>query len=158
MISGTARRPVQLVGLVYLENKLALRFLFNTSFTVNSDTLNAQEALLFLQTCKSIPATQSANISSTGYLGFLWPSAACNTNEANSGYNHFEHAQPTLVHGRELSGWYRQSGSGWLSGCDHGHQQPFRRRECLLRGRFRPFRQGQHFPSDLVGALKPESE
>jgi prepilin-type processing-associated H-X9-DG protein len=23
------------------------------------------------------------------YLGFLWPSAACNTNEANSGYNHF---------------------------------------------------------------------
>ena len=75
--SNTAMISERLVGLynwsvlVYPGNKLALRFLFNTSFTVNSDTLNAQEALLFLQTCKSIPATQSANISSTGYLGFL---------------------------------------------------------------------------------------
>jgi prepilin-type processing-associated H-X9-DG protein len=42
-----------------------------------------------VQACRAIPGTQSASISSTQYLGFLWPSAACNTNEANSGYNHF---------------------------------------------------------------------
>jgi prepilin-type N-terminal cleavage/methylation domain-containing protein/prepilin-type processing-associated H-X9-DG protein len=93
--SNTAMISERLVGLynwaapVYPGNRLALRFLFNTSFTVNSDTMNPQEALQFVQTCKGMPGTTSANISSTGYLGFLWPSAACNTNEANSGYNHF---------------------------------------------------------------------
>jgi prepilin-type processing-associated H-X9-DG protein len=93
--SNTAMISERLVGLynwaapVFPGNRASLRFLFNTTFTVNPDTGNAQEALQFVQTCQSIPGTQSANISSTGYLGFLWPSAACNTNEANSGYNHF---------------------------------------------------------------------
>jgi prepilin-type N-terminal cleavage/methylation domain-containing protein/prepilin-type processing-associated H-X9-DG protein len=97
--SNTAMISERLVGLfsansvyptaVYPGNRLALRFLFNTNFTVNPDTGNAQEALQFVQTCQSIPGTQSANLTSTAYLGFLWPSAACNTNEANSGYNHF---------------------------------------------------------------------
>jgi prepilin-type N-terminal cleavage/methylation domain-containing protein/prepilin-type processing-associated H-X9-DG protein len=93
--SNTAMISERLVGLynwsaaVYPGNRLALRFLFNTSFTVNLDSQNGAEALQFVQTCKGMPGTTSANISSTGYLGFLWPSAALNTNEANSGYNHF---------------------------------------------------------------------
>jgi prepilin-type N-terminal cleavage/methylation domain-containing protein/prepilin-type processing-associated H-X9-DG protein len=93
--SNTAMISERLVGLnswvapVYPGNRLALRFLFNTTFTVNLDSQNAAEALQFVQTCKGMPGTTSANISSTGYLGFLWPSAALNTNEANSGYNHF---------------------------------------------------------------------
>jgi prepilin-type N-terminal cleavage/methylation domain-containing protein/prepilin-type processing-associated H-X9-DG protein len=93
--SNTAMISERLVGLanwvapVYPGNPLARRFLFNTNFTVNLDSGNMTEALQFVQTCNSIPGTQSANISSTVYLGFLWPSAACNTNEANSAYNHF---------------------------------------------------------------------
>jgi prepilin-type processing-associated H-X9-DG protein len=93
--SNTAIISERLVGVanwnapVFPGGRLALRFLFNTTFTVNPDTQNPKEALQFVQICKSIPATQSANISSTQFLGFLWPSAACNTNEANSGYNHF---------------------------------------------------------------------
>jgi len=93
--SNTAMISERLVGLaswagpIYPGDRQSLRFLFNTSFTVNLDTHNAAEALQFVQTCRSIPGSQSANISSTIYLGFLWPSAACNTNEANSGYNHF---------------------------------------------------------------------
>jgi prepilin-type N-terminal cleavage/methylation domain-containing protein/prepilin-type processing-associated H-X9-DG protein len=93
--SNTAMISEKLVGLynwtapVYPGNRLALRFLFNTSVTVTPDSLNSQQALQFVQTCKSLPATTSANIKSTGYLGFMWNVAACNTNEANSGYNHF---------------------------------------------------------------------
>jgi prepilin-type N-terminal cleavage/methylation domain-containing protein/prepilin-type processing-associated H-X9-DG protein len=95
---GTANSAMiseRLVGLngwtamVYPGNRLARRFLFNTNFTVNPDTQNPVEAQQFVGACRSIPGSQSANISSTAYLGFLWPSAACNTNEANSGYNHF---------------------------------------------------------------------
>jgi prepilin-type N-terminal cleavage/methylation domain-containing protein/prepilin-type processing-associated H-X9-DG protein len=94
-MSNTAMISERLVGLnnwnapVYPGDPLALRFFFNTSFTVNPDSRNAKEAQQFVQTCRSLPGTQSANISSTGYLGFLWPAAACNTNEMNSGYNHF---------------------------------------------------------------------
>jgi prepilin-type N-terminal cleavage/methylation domain-containing protein/prepilin-type processing-associated H-X9-DG protein len=93
--SNTAMFSERLVGLanwaapVYPGSTLAKRFYFNTNFTVNLDTGNSQEALKFVQTCRSIPGTQAANNSSTGYLGFLWPSSACNTNEANSGYDHF---------------------------------------------------------------------
>jgi prepilin-type N-terminal cleavage/methylation domain-containing protein/prepilin-type processing-associated H-X9-DG protein len=93
--SNSAMLSERLVGLanwnapVYPGNPIARRFLFNTTFTVNPDTQNAQEALKFVQVCQGLNATQSANVSSTVYLGFLWSSAACNTNEANSGYNHF---------------------------------------------------------------------
>jgi prepilin-type N-terminal cleavage/methylation domain-containing protein/prepilin-type processing-associated H-X9-DG protein len=89
MISERLVGAAQSFGNVYPGNRQALRYLFNATFTVNPDTNNAAEALQFVQTCKSIPGTQSANLSSSPYLGFLWPSAACNTNEANSGYNHF---------------------------------------------------------------------
>jgi prepilin-type N-terminal cleavage/methylation domain-containing protein/prepilin-type processing-associated H-X9-DG protein len=93
--SNTAMISERLVGLanwsapVYPGNRLALRFLFNTSFTVNPDSNSSSEALKFVQICQAIPGSQSANVSSTQYLGFLWDSAAANTNEANSGYNHF---------------------------------------------------------------------
>jgi len=93
--SNTAMVSEKLVGLynwtapVYPGNRLSLRFLFNTSYTVTVDGNNAQAALKFVQTCKAIPATTSANVKSTGYLGFMWDVAACNTNEANSGYNHY---------------------------------------------------------------------
>ncbi|APW61845.1 DUF1559 domain-containing protein [Paludisphaera borealis] len=69
-------------------SNLAKRYFFNTSFTVNGDSGNAAQALQFVQTCKSIPATLTANLNSGQYFGFLWNSAACNTNENNSGYNH----------------------------------------------------------------------
>ncbi len=93
--SNTAMISEKLVGLnnssapVYPGNPLAVRFLFNTSFTVNPDSSNANEAMQFVSTCRALSGTTSANISSGQYIGFLWPSAACNTNEANSGYNHY---------------------------------------------------------------------
>jgi prepilin-type N-terminal cleavage/methylation domain-containing protein/prepilin-type processing-associated H-X9-DG protein len=67
---------------------MAKRFFFNTSFTVNADKGNGAEALAFAQTCKGLPGTATANLTSGLYFGFLWNSAACNTNENNSGYNH----------------------------------------------------------------------
>jgi prepilin-type processing-associated H-X9-DG protein len=93
--SNTALFSERLVGLgsswvspVFPGSRLALRFLFNTSFTVNSDSGNQQEALKFVQTCNSLPSTTSANLASGQYIGFMWDVAACNTNEDNSGYNH----------------------------------------------------------------------
>ncbi len=92
--SNTALVSEKLVGMnwtapVYPGNPLAVRFLFNTSFMVNPDSGNATEAMQFVNTCRGLPGTFAANDSSGLYIGFLWPSAACNTNEANSGYNHY---------------------------------------------------------------------
>ena len=93
--SNTAMLSERLVGLynwnsaVYPGNRLALRFLFPTSISVTSDGNNAQQALQFVQACKGLPSTQSASIASTQYLGFMWNAAACNTSEANTGYNHY---------------------------------------------------------------------
>ena len=93
--SNTAMVSERLVGLgynypnqVYPGSKLAKRFLFNTNFTVNADTHNAAEAYNFAQTCRTLPGSTPANLASTAYLGFLWVVSACNTNEANEGYNH----------------------------------------------------------------------
>jgi prepilin-type N-terminal cleavage/methylation domain-containing protein/prepilin-type processing-associated H-X9-DG protein len=69
-------------------SNMAKRFFFPTSFQVNSDKGNSAEALQFAQTCKTLPGTATANLQSGEYFGFLWNSAACNTNENNSGYNH----------------------------------------------------------------------
>ncbi len=92
--SNTALVSEKLVGMnwtanVYPGNPMALRFLFNTSFQVNPDSGNSTEAMTFVNTCRSLPGTFPANSSSGLYIGFLWPSAACNTNEDNSGYNHY---------------------------------------------------------------------
>jgi prepilin-type N-terminal cleavage/methylation domain-containing protein/prepilin-type processing-associated H-X9-DG protein len=93
--SNSALVSEKLVGLanwsapVYPGNPLAPRFLFNTNFTVHWDSGNAAEALQFVQTCRGLPGTTAADTNSTQYIGFLWPSAACNTNEDNSGYNHY---------------------------------------------------------------------
>ncbi len=92
--SNTALVSEKLVGMtwtppVYPGNPLAVRFLFNTSFMVNPDSGNATEAMQFVSTCRGLPGTTAANNNSGQYIGFLWPSAACNTNEANSGYTHY---------------------------------------------------------------------
>jgi prepilin-type N-terminal cleavage/methylation domain-containing protein/prepilin-type processing-associated H-X9-DG protein len=96
--SNTAMISERLVALfnwnpntpMYPGNRLALRFLFNTSFTTTDDENSPQKALQFVQVCKSIPGTQSAYTGNYAqYIGFMWDVAACNTNEANSGYNHY---------------------------------------------------------------------
>jgi prepilin-type N-terminal cleavage/methylation domain-containing protein/prepilin-type processing-associated H-X9-DG protein len=80
--AGTVNAPVR------PGSALAKRFFFNTTFTTHPDTGNAAEAQSFAQLCKSLPSTTTANLNSALYFGFLWNSAACNTNENNSGYNH----------------------------------------------------------------------
>jgi prepilin-type N-terminal cleavage/methylation domain-containing protein/prepilin-type processing-associated H-X9-DG protein len=64
------------------------RFAYNTSFTVNVDSMNPTEAQQFVQTCKSIPSTATGNTTSSQYIGFMWTVSACNTNENNAGYTH----------------------------------------------------------------------
>jgi prepilin-type N-terminal cleavage/methylation domain-containing protein/prepilin-type processing-associated H-X9-DG protein len=88
--SNTVLFSERLVGLASwsaampASSPLAVRFYFNTTFTVNSDSGNATEALNFVQACKSI--TASANNASTPYIGFLWSSSASNTGEGNIGF------------------------------------------------------------------------
>jgi prepilin-type N-terminal cleavage/methylation domain-containing protein/prepilin-type processing-associated H-X9-DG protein len=75
---------------VYPGNKLAIRFMFNTSMSVTPDLNSPAQALQFVQVCQSIPGTTSAYVGgSYQYTGFMWDAAACNTNEANTGYNHY---------------------------------------------------------------------
>ena len=64
------------------------RFAYNTSFTVNVDTMNPTEALNFVNACKSVPSTATGNTTSSQYIGFMWTVSACNTNENNVGYTH----------------------------------------------------------------------
>ncbi len=96
-LSNTAMFSERLVAMsnwnaaspVYPGTKLALRFQFNTNFTVNWDLNSAQQALQFVQVCQSIPGTTSAYVGgSAQYTGFMWDVGAYNTNEANSSYNH----------------------------------------------------------------------
>jgi prepilin-type N-terminal cleavage/methylation domain-containing protein/prepilin-type processing-associated H-X9-DG protein len=91
--STTAMFSEKLVGSntpnqVPRSSPIAKRVFFPTGFTVNYDKGNATEAQQFAQTCKSLPATTQSAQGSGEYFGFLWNSAACNTNENNSGYNH----------------------------------------------------------------------
>ena len=162
--SNTAMISERLVGLynwaapVYPGNRLALRFLFNTNFTVNPDTLNMQEALQFVQTCKGIPGTTSANITSTSYLGFPLDFSGMQHQRGQLRLQPLQHAQLALLHGRQQPGWHRQSGTWRIPGRDHGHEQPSRRRQRGLRRRLRPFRQGFDRRADMVGNRQPESE
>jgi prepilin-type N-terminal cleavage/methylation domain-containing protein/prepilin-type processing-associated H-X9-DG protein len=92
--SNTAMFSEKLVGFGTIAvgprpgNPDARRFLFNTTFKVNPDSNNPAEAQQFVQVCKSLPSTATPSLNSALYIGFLWNSAACNTNEDNSGYNH----------------------------------------------------------------------
>lgn len=64
----------------------SLRVSYQTSFTVNWDSGNATEAMAFVQTCRSLPATTAAT-NPTQWSGACWDGDHAGTLHFNA-YNH----------------------------------------------------------------------
>ena len=125
---------------------MAKRFLFNTSFTVNVASGSSAQALQFVRVCKTLPVTTTANLASGQYIGFLWNSAACNTNENNTGYNH-----TNTPNGLSCAVEHSAFVSRRLHGRHHRQQQPCRRGQRRHDRRVGAIRQGHDQRGHLVG-------
>jgi prepilin-type N-terminal cleavage/methylation domain-containing protein/prepilin-type processing-associated H-X9-DG protein len=98
-----------LTGTVSISSNYAKRFIFPAGVAVTVDQGNAQAALNFLMTCRSLPGTTTTNASYAVYNGGLWDGLN-GSSEYSTGYFHWNTPNGLSCYasnGSPTGGYYR---------------------------------------------------